>query len=155
MSLVFILDALIWTRSLALPSIWLSLISLENCHLNNSLGEIFCWDFWESASTVISFPFPNLLNSLPSYRIPVICAGLDIWPLHPCSSWSSLFLADGQENSKWALLTTNTYVSNFWVCEVCFSFHLVSRMPTNKVECLGFFQRNVSMYFEVFACARH
>lgn len=63
------------------------------------------------------FPFPKSYQTLeewglyilPSYRIPVICAGLDIWPLNPsCSSWSSSFLANGQENSKWALLKTNT-----------------------------------------------
>lgn len=64
------------------------------------------------------------LYILPSYRTPVICAGLDIWPLHPCSSWSFSLLAYGQENSKWALLKTNTYISNFWVCEVWFSFTL-------------------------------
>lgn len=51
------------------------------------------------------------LHILPSYRTPVICAGLDIWPLHPCSSSSSSFLADGQENSKWHYIRpTFTYL---------------------------------------------
>lgn len=51
------------TRSCILPSQWLILIYLENCYLNNLLKEIFCWDFWESTSTFISLPFPNLVNT--------------------------------------------------------------------------------------------